>query len=315
MNDRPGEHFVTLFDSHYLPQGLALYRSLERQGAPFHLWILAMDEPCAAALERLGLAHASVLRLEEVETDALRAVKPTRSVGEYCWTLTPFLPAFVFARAPGVARVTYLDADLFFFESWTGLLEEFDRSGKHVLITEHAFAPEYAEKARYGRFCVQFMLFRNDERGLRVLRWWQDRCLEWCYARWEDGKFGDQLYLEDWPARFAAEVHVLEQRERTVAPWNVEHLGRTLGEVQPVFYHFHSLKLVGPRRVQLFVAYFIGRANLWIYERYVGALRLAFAEMAAIGVAPAWRPAARERFGAIRQAFRKLAGRMAWADL
>jgi hypothetical protein len=309
------EQFTTLFDSHYLPQGLALYRSLERQGDPFHLWILAMDEACAAALERLALSHASVLRLAEVEDARLLAVKGGRSVGEYCWTLTPFLPAFVFARAPGAARVTYLDADLYFFDRWAPLLAELDRSGKAVQITEHAFAPEYAARAVYGRFCVQFMTFRNDAAGRKVLGWWQDRCLEWCHARLEDGKFGDQLYLEDWPQRFGAEVHVLEQRERTLAPWNVAHFARAPGGARPAFYHFHSLKLVAPRRVQLWVAYRIGRASRWIYRQYVEALRQALKELAAIGVAPAWRPAARERLGAIRHFGRWLAGRMAWADL
>src|SRR5258706_1290303 len=237
------EHFVTLFDSHYLLQGICLYRSLEQTAAPFHLWIVAMDEGCEDALRKLGLAHATILPLKSVENERLLSIKGDRSIGEYCWTLTPFLPDFVFSRAPAVTRVTYLDADLYFFEHWAALLAEFERSGKHVLITEHAFAPEYAEKEKYGRFCVQFMLFRNSEAGLRVLRWWQDRCLEWCYAREEDGKFGDQKYLDDWPARFSAEVHVLEQRERTVAPWNVAYLSRTGGAVRPVFYHFHSLKI------------------------------------------------------------------------
>lgn len=313
--DSAAEHFVTLFDSHYLPQGLSLYDSLEQQKTPFHLWIVAMDDVCDDALRRLKLAHATVLSLKEVESERLRAIKPSRSIGEYCWTLTPFLPDCVFARAPGVTRVTYLDADLYFFDSWAGLMAEFERSGKHVLITEHAFAPEYAEKERYGRFCVQFMLFRNSEAGRRVLHWWQDRCAEWCYAREEDGKFGDQKYLDDWPQRFAAEVHVLEQRERTVAPWNVAHLGRTLGAVKPVFYHFHSLKIIGPKRVMLYIMYSIDRSNFWIYERYVEALRKAIGVLAGLGVAVVWRPAARERFGAIRRLGRWLTGRLAWADL
>lgn len=278
------EHFVTLFDIHYLPLGLCLYRSLQDQTDPFHLWIVAMDEACADALGKIGLRHATVLRLEEVETAALRSVKASRSVGEYCWTLTPFVPDCVFERAPSVQRVTYVDADVFFFQPPSLLIDELVQSGKDVLITEHAFAPEYSANARYGRFCVQFATFRNTEEGKRVLNWWQERCIEWCYAREEDGKFGDQKYLDQWPTLFAAQVHILSRTDRTLAPWNVQHRSRGGAPVRPVLYHFHGLKIVSSRRVVLYFMYFIGRRNRWIYKRYVSAMREAAREMRRLGI-------------------------------
>jgi hypothetical protein len=311
----PAEHFVTLFDSHYLPLGLCLYRSLEEQAGPFHLWIVAVDEACADALGKLGLARATVVRLAELETDALLRVKGTRSVGEYCWTLTPFLPEYVMQRAPEVRRVTYLDADLYFFQPPAQLIAELEASGKHVQITDHAFGPEYAGHARYGRFCVQFLTFRNTAPARKVLRWWQERCLEWCYAREEEGKFGDQKYLDQWPVLFAEEVHILAQQERTVAPWNVEHLNRLSSPVRPVFYHFQSLKVISPSRVVLWFMYYIGRRNRWIYDRYLGALRAAARELRRLGIPLVGRPAARGQLGAVRFVWAALRGRASWADL
>ena len=280
----PIEHFVTLFDSHYLPLGLCLYRSLEEHARPFHLWIVAMDDACAEALTKLQLTHATVLRLAEVENDRVRGVKAERSVGEYCWTLTPFLPTIVFQRALDARRVTYLDADVFFFRPPHVLLDEFAASGKHVLITEHAFAPEYAAAIRYGRFCVQFMTFRNTPPACRVLEWWQERCIEWCHSREEDGKFGDQKYLDDWPQRFAAEVHVLSHTERTLAPWNVAHIARATGDLQPVFYHFHSLKIVSRSRVVLHFRWRPGPSSRWIYGAYLKCLRAATRDMRRLGI-------------------------------
>ena len=48
--------------------------------------------------------------------------------------------------------------------------------------------------------------FRNDPNGLDALRWWTERCLEWCYS--EPEHFGDQRYLQEWPTSRPG-VHVL----------------------------------------------------------------------------------------------------------
>ncbi len=81
------------------------------------------------------------------------------------------------------------------------------------------------------------------------MRWWQERCLEWCFARYEDGKFGDQVYLDQWPTLFGDRVHVVRQVEKTLAPWNVRHFAKkTRSRLEPVFYHFHALRLLAARR-------------------------------------------------------------------
>lgn len=277
------EEFATLFDIHYLPQGLCLYRSLLNHGRPFRLWILCLDEEVEQALRRLNLSHIRLISLLQAETPALQRVKRERNKAEFCWTVTPFLPEFVLQRIPDLERVTYLDADLFFFRSPRILMKEFEKSEKHVLITEHAFAPEYSGNIRFGRFCVQFITFRNTEHGRRVLRWWQDRCLEWCYAREEDGKFGDQKYLDDWPERFSDEVHVLAQSDNTLAPWNVAYTSRKLGHARPIFFHFHGLRLFRSHWLCLFSGYCIGHDNSWIYRAYIAVFRQALQDMDRVG--------------------------------
>lgn len=311
----PTEHFVTLFDGHYLPQGLCLHGSLTEHGRPFHLWILAVDEACAQALDRLRLDDVTVLRLQEVETEALRAVKPGRSIGEYCWTLTPFLPSAVFSRAPGVERVTYVDADVYFFASPATLIDEMVAAGKHVLITEHAFAPEYAAHLRFGRFCVQFVTFRNTPGARGVLEDWQRRCLEWCFAHEENGKFGDQKYLDDWPREFGEVVHVLARADRTLAPWNVRHMSARAGQAEPTLYHFHGVKIVSARRAVLYYMYRIGHGNRWIYDRYVASLRAALRQMRAQDIPVVARPLFRRWRGRVRFVWTLLTGRAGWTSL
>lgn len=233
------EHYVTLFDSLFLPQGLALHVSMERYVGNYTLWILCVDDEAHEVLSKLDLPNVRLLQLSKLETPELLAVKPGRSKGEYCWTLTPFAPKFVFEADAGVHRVTYLDADLWFRKNPEPIFREFDAAGKHVLITDHAYAPEYDQSATSGQYCVQFMTFTRDG-GELVRKWWEEKCIEWCFARFEDGKFGDQKYLDDWLTRFADFVHVLSNKELILAPWNSTRFPYG----SSVAWHFHDLRIV-----------------------------------------------------------------------
>jgi hypothetical protein len=232
------EHYVTLFDSLFLPQGLTLHASMVRHVKSFTLWILCVDDLTQAVLANFDLPGVRLLRLSELETPALLAVKAGRSKGEYCWTLTPFAPRFVFDADVSVERVTYIDADLWFRKDPWAIFREFDTSGKDVLITEHAYSADQDHSMTNGHFCVQFMVF-NRRGGEVARRWWEEKCLEWCFARLEDGRFGDQKYLDDWPERFSETVHVLGNKELLLAPWNATRF--PYGNA--VAWHFHSFRI------------------------------------------------------------------------
>lgn len=90
------EHYVTLFDACFLPQGLCLYFSLVMNASDFVLWVLCTYQECFDVLQRLNLPRLLLLHLGSLETAELLAVKPSLSRVEYCWTLTPFAPRFVF---------------------------------------------------------------------------------------------------------------------------------------------------------------------------------------------------------------------------
>jgi hypothetical protein len=272
------EHYVTLFDSAFLPQGLALHASMQRWLGPHRLWVLCVDDLTHELLTTLALPNCTPLKVSALETDALRAVKPGRGKGEYCWTLTPFAPRFVFDADASIRRVTYLDADLWFLRDPAPMLAEYEASGAGVLITDHGYAPEYDQSATSGRYCVQFMTF-DRERGEPVRRWWEERCIEWCFARVEDGKFGDQKYLDDWPERFGDRVHVLQQQQSTLAPWNATRFPYS----QALFFHFHGLRIAADGRFDLGSYRLPAPLVAHVYEPYLVDLRAAIAVLAEAG--------------------------------
>lgn len=239
--------FCTLFDSNYLARALVMCRSLAQTGEQFMLYAVCFDERAHRVLAKLNLPEVVAIPLEAFETDQLRAVRSQRTPREYCWTCTPHVIRFVLDKW-NLSQLTYLDADLRFYDKPSLLLAEMARVQASVLITPHRYTPEYDQSATSGIYCVQFVTFNRDSRGLEALAWWQLRCLEWCFARFEGGKFGDQKYLDDWPQRFEG-VHVLEQVGGGVAPWNVQQYRLSVGSKQVqvgdaplVFYHFHGYR-------------------------------------------------------------------------
>ena len=132
----------------------------------------------------------------------------------------------------------------------------FDEWGsKSILITQHRFSKDYEQNLINGKYCVQFVGFKNDEVGMTALNWWKNQCINWCFDRLEEGKFGDQKYLDDWPTRFK-KVCDLEHLGGGVAPWNVQQYDfvkvneKWTGKVKNehvnfdlIFFHFHGLKI------------------------------------------------------------------------
>lgn len=253
-------NYCTLFDSFYLSRGLAMYGSLAEHSSDFHLYIFAFDNLTNEILLNLKLNKVTVVALDEFETPELKQVKKERSIAEYCWTCTPSIISHVFKNF-NVADCTYVDSDLFFYADPAILLSELDHYKKNVLITEHRFSylPRLFHEKRAGRFCVQFLTFRNEETSLKILDKWRGQCIAWCYARYEDGRFGDQKYLDEWPAEYY-NIHILLHQGGGVAPWNLQRyrfskdgnsikgrVHKTGSEFSMVFFHFQYVKFLKNR--------------------------------------------------------------------
>ena len=278
----------TLFGFSYLDKGLVLYESLERVAGDFVLYALAMDDECHAYLQACGYDSMVPIRLSDFENDALREAKGNRSFGEYCWTCSAALIAYVLDRY-GEPCCAYIDADMAFYADPGVLFDELERRGGSVLLTGHRFCRfEKEREASAGRFCVEFNLFRNDEAARGVLRHWVEQCLESCSADMDGGSFGDQRYLDDWVDTYG---FVLETAHpgAGVAPWNlpqyrlVSHDPVSGGyrlrvggrETELVFFHFAGLKYVNRNLADISVYYYWGidgRFVVPLYSDYLQAL-------------------------------------------
>jgi hypothetical protein len=201
--------------------------------------VVCVDSRSFLVLNALNLKGIKLLKLEDFETAELLSAKKSRTYKEYLWTITSFVPDFIFNYDASISQVTYVDSDIWFMSDPHQLYSEFNSTNRAVFITEHAFSPEYDQSQKSGKYCVQFIIFNKDE-SREIRNWWQKKCLEWCYDRFEDGKFGDQKYLDQWPIIFQDKIHILTDAGKALGPWNAFRFPYSDG----VFFHFHGIKLL-----------------------------------------------------------------------
>jgi hypothetical protein len=85
-------------------------------------------------------------------------------------------------------------------------------------------------------------------------------CLDWCFGYLDNGRLGDQKYLDDWMTRFSG-IHNLQHLGGGVAPWNFQQYNffikgnKVFGHLKDenkswplVFYHFHGFCLISPAK-------------------------------------------------------------------
>lgn len=236
-------NYCTYFDSHYIHRGLALYDSFVKVCPnEFTLYVMAFDDDCYNYLKKLNLPNTVVENLNDFETPELLEAKANRTRVEYCWTCGPSV-IYHFLVDKKLQEITYVDSDLMFFSSPKAIFDEIDDNS--VAITQQKYTTKEVPE---GKYCVQYMYFKNDADGVKVLKWWRDSCLEWCYSQYEDERFGDQKYLEKF-FDLSDKVVVLQNRGAGVAPWNTRLLiynGYNVeceGKKYPiVFFHYHGVK-------------------------------------------------------------------------
>ncbi len=268
--------YVTCFDKNYILKAMAMYFSLIRHNPSASLWVLPMDTETKRLLGKMKLKNLYLIDKKDFEDKKLLEAKKNRSRVEYIWTCTPSLPLYIFKKDKLVKYVVYIDADFFFFSGAGPAFKEL-RNGS-IFIEKHRYSSgEKYRNERTGRFNVSFMIFKRDKEGLKCLRRWRKQCIKWCYARVEDGKFGDQLYLNEWPDLYKNLV-ISKNLGINAAPWNISQYdiikeGKFvyINRDRLICYHFHQFEILGQKSFTRTHGYRLSRQIIEnIYRPYEG---------------------------------------------
>ena len=277
----------TLFDHNYLDKGLAMYESLEQVCDEFELYVLAMSDKCYEILSELNYPHIKPIKLVDFEDEELLRVKPTRKVGEYCWTCSSSLIRYVLMNYHP-EYCTYIDADLYFYSNPQVLIDEMKQKKASVLVVGHRFnKTERTEREwRVGKYCVEFNTFKNDANGHKLVNIWRNQCLEHCSTDGDGIHWGDQKYLDSWcdVYSFCKETELMGAG---VAPWNIAQYKYVNGtadnsltvlcnkkKYSMIFYHFENIRYLDERKVDINVYTDFGVDDKLINILYLHYLRI-----------------------------------------
>jgi len=266
--------FCTYFDHNYLSRAMLTIRSFRRFEPNAPIYVLPLSELCEAILRELALPNVEIVPLAVLENayPELASVKPTRTIIEYYFTLSPFLPHFLFSRTTA-DRITYIDGDLYFYSSPRPVLDTLGDAS--VAITPHRFSVEFRKCYVFGRFNVAWMSYRRCAEGLDCLNTYKADCAAWCYDRLEDGRFGDQKYLDAWPGRYPS-LKIIEHKGFNLAYWNIHNYmirvkdGAVVIDDDPlIFFHFASSQIAPDGKTKVTISHRGGPSKAALFDYVV----------------------------------------------
>lgn len=242
-------NLVAYIDANYLHKAIVCYKSLRKYySGLFVMYMYCFDNISYTILRKMAFPDMIVIPKNEFEIPEILSQKSSKKSYEYFWTYTPVVLLDTMKVVPENEIVVYMDTDMMFFESPKCIFDELE--DKDVLIQPNNFSVK--ERWQYepiGYYCTAFNVFRNNLNSRMIVEDWKKQCIDWCGATLEEGRFGDQKYMDYWRDKYQ-NVREVTTVGANVAPWNIHKYDVSLrnGKVyinnKPlIYYHFHSFKM------------------------------------------------------------------------
>lgn len=241
--------FCIVLSKYRLYQGITLYRSIAYNYSNFKVFFLCVDEETFNICQRMHLENVQLIRDTDLNDPRLAAAKQSRRLNEYCWTLKPIFLQHVLKIYDFIDNAVSLDADICFFDDPAPIFTR--QSNYTVLLSEHDYHDKASQVERTcGKYNSGFIVFKRCHTCFELLSWWGDRCIEWCFDGVDEGRFGDQKYLDSFQHMFPG-VQSITTPGVNIAPWNEGkyHFHVKGGKIyvnndKLICYHFCGLRLI-----------------------------------------------------------------------
>lgn len=211
--------YVTHFDCNYAIRGVAMLKSLRKQGVRDRVIVIAHDSETKILVETLNLHDVLVVLLEELESyyPQLKEIKSNRKWLEYIFALSPHIIKYALATGRYHSAI-YVDADIYFFGK--PYLLNVGNGEESILLVGHNFPAKFQHLNQYGKYNVGLIQFKSNKEGMRALDWWASSCEKSTALAMSNLVFGDQKYLDFIATEFKG-VQINPNIGDNLAPWNL----------------------------------------------------------------------------------------------
>lgn len=228
-------NFCTYFDKNYLSRFLTLAKSLDRFNISYTFYVLCLDDFVFNFFKKNYFKNIRVISLIEVENKykSLLEAKKNRNIIEYYFTLSPFLPKYLFEKFQ-IAQLSYLDSDFYFFKNPIKKIKE-NYNFSTVLIKQYS-------DLKYGLYNVGWISYNFNYRETKeIVNLWSQQCIELCTDFPKNGFYADQKYLDEWSQKLKY-MNVDEPECSFLSPWDKNSIIEKNFNNMLAF-HFHGLRI------------------------------------------------------------------------
>jgi hypothetical protein len=157
-------------------------------------------------------------------------------------------------------KVIFLDPDTCLYSSVDSILK--DLESNPILLTPHYTTPQPSTDVesdlammRFGSFNLGFFAVSCRKETLEFLRWWKQRCVDFCFMESQFGLSTDQKWVAIAPCLFES-LKVSFNLGYNVAPWNtferlisknIQGTYQINNRFQLVFFHFSNFDPQDPQ--------------------------------------------------------------------
>jgi len=231
------KNFCTYFDKNYLSKFLVLKDSIDKFNSQYNYFILALDDFVIDFFRKNKIKNIQLISLKDLEQEYkdLIIAKNNRDLIEYYFTLSPFLPRYIFKKFK-CNYISYVDSDFIFFKDPIKLFLQ-NESSSITLIKQDSLP-------KYGIFNMGLIFYNfNFSETLEIINTWAEQCLNSCSDIPDTNKnlYADQKYLDQWFSKLK-NIKILYPEYSVLSPWDSNYSIES--NIDNIFaFHFHAFEI------------------------------------------------------------------------